>query len=113
MRFIHTYMISFLQVHAEIVSGFACKQSKSAFPFMIDTTACAEIFRCHLKMHSASEVRSRTAKLASEINDPSSFAQPSWPVDLTSMYTHLFSGREGRNVDMILFGLFLFLYHCD
>lgn len=68
-------LISFLQVHAKIISGFTFKQSKSAFPFMIGTTVPVQVSECHLKMHSASETRSRTAKTASERNYPTSSAQ--------------------------------------
>lgn len=87
-------LISFLQVHVKIISGFTSKYSKSPLPSMIGSTVPVRISRCHLRTWSAPETRGRTAKPADEINDPSSSAQQSCPVDLTWMYIHLFF--EGR-----------------
>lgn len=77
---------------------------------MIGSTVPVHIFRCHLRMRSALQTQGRTAKPASEINDPGSSAQQSWPVDLTWMYVHLFpEGRGSIFYCILLFSLNIIL----
>lgn len=62
---------------------------------MIGSTVPVRISRCHLRMWSAHETGGRTAKPASETDDPISSAHQSWPLDWPGCVFTCFLRAEG------------------